>query len=299
MIGDTAIGWGPADDAVSTRAIYAALDEGINFFDTADIYGLGHAEAVLGKVLAGNTDVVIATKVGNVSRGGQFTFDYRKSYILQACEASLKRLNRESIDYYQLHTARLAHLEQQEAIEAMEILKETGKIRHWGLSLNTFAPFAEADYLITHQKGEGLQLVLNMLNQIALPLLEKSAAAGYGIIARMPLQFGLLTGKFDQGVDFAASDHRKGRLTGEVIAAAAAALEPLWLLCETYGMTKTQLALSYVLSYPTVSTVIAGMRTPEQVRGNCRGVRPLAEDAVHQIEATDFSPLLALIRQQG
>lgn len=299
MVGNTAIGWGPADDAVSRKAIYAALDEGINFFDTADIYGLGHAESLLGQELSGNPDVVIATKVGNVSRNGQFTFDYGKDYMLKACEASLKRLNREAIDYYQLHTARVSHLEQQEAIEAMELLQTQGKIRHWGLSLNTFAPFPEADYLISHKRGEGLQLVLNMLNQIALPLLTKASAAGYGVIARMPLQFGLLTGKFDQGVNFAASDHRKKRLTAEVVSATAAALEPLWSLCDTYGMTKTQLALSYVLSYPAVSTVIAGMRTPEQVRRNCRGIRPLEEEAVRQIEATDFSAMMDLIRRQG
>jgi aryl-alcohol dehydrogenase-like predicted oxidoreductase len=299
MVGSTAIGWGPADDAVSKRAIYTALDEGINFFDTADIYGLGHAESLLGQVLSGYPDVVIATKVGNVSRNGQFTFDYGKDYILKACEASLKRLNRETIDYYQLHTARVAHLEQQEAIEAMELLQTQGKIRHWGLSLNTFAPFPEADYLISSKKGEGLQLVLNVLNQIALPLLTKASAAGYGIIARMPLQFGLLTGKFDQGVDFAASDHRKKRLTAEVVSATAEALEPLWPLCDTYGMTKTQLALSYVLSYPAVSTVITGMRTPEQVRGNCRGIHPLKEEAVRQVEAIDFSAIMDLIRQQG
>lgn len=153
--------------------------------------------------------------------------------------------------------------------------------------------------MITHKKGEGLQLVLNILNRIALPLLEKASAAGYGIIARMPLQFGLLTGKFDQGVNFQTSDHRKKRLTPEVVSATAAALEPLWPLCEAYSMTKTQLALSYVLSHRAVSTVIAGMRTPEQVRGNCRNIRPLEEEAVRQIEATDFSAVMELIRQQG
>src|SRR5258705_12258769 len=106
MIGNTAIGWGDADDTISIKAINAALDAGINFFDTADIYGLGHSEELLGKTIGQKQKVIIATKVGNVSRNDQFTFDYSKQYILDACEASLKRLKRDFIDYYQLHTAR-------------------------------------------------------------------------------------------------------------------------------------------------------------------------------------------------
>ncbi|HEY0732282.1 MAG TPA: aldo/keto reductase, partial [Chitinophagaceae bacterium] len=91
MIGNTAIGWGPSDDTTSIEAIYAALDAGINFFDTADIYGLGHSEDLLGKTI-GNKDVLIASKVGNVARNNHFTVDYSKKHILSACEASLTRL---------------------------------------------------------------------------------------------------------------------------------------------------------------------------------------------------------------
>ena len=197
MIGNTSIGWGDADDAVSIRAIQAALDAGINFFDTADIYGLGHSEEILGKAVPHDRDVIIATKVGNVARNDQFTVDYSKEYILKACEQSLKRLKRETIDYYQLHSARVEHLQNGECIEAMEELQKQGKIRYWGLSLNTFDPFPEADLLMKHNFGNGFQLVLNILNQKALPILEKANKDGYGVIARMPLQFGLLTGKFD------------------------------------------------------------------------------------------------------
>ena len=93
MIGSTAIGWGPADDALSREAISAALDAGINFFDTADIYGLGHSEELLGKVLKGK-DVIIATKAGNVARNNEFTVDYTKDYILEACEKSLVRFRK-------------------------------------------------------------------------------------------------------------------------------------------------------------------------------------------------------------
>lgn len=134
MIGNTAIGWGNTDDAVSAKAIQASLGAGINFFDTADIYGLGHSENLLGDTIGKNKEVIIATKAGNVSRNEQFTYDYSKEYILQACENSLRRLKRDVIDFYQLHTARLQHLQRGECIEAMQQLQKEGKIRYWGLS---------------------------------------------------------------------------------------------------------------------------------------------------------------------
>src|SRR5438876_4177738 len=108
MIGDTSIGWGDANDVVSKQAIDAALHAGINFFDTADIYGLGHSEQIIGETIGANSNVVVATKVGNVARNSQFTVDYSKEYILAACEQSLGRLRRDVIDYYQLHSARMS-----------------------------------------------------------------------------------------------------------------------------------------------------------------------------------------------
>ena len=201
MIGNTAIGWGDTDDIVSAKAIHAALDAGINFFDTADIYGLGHSEDLLGKTIGERKDIFIATKAGNVSRNDQFTVDYSKEYILKACDASLKRLQRDAIDYYQLHTARIPHLMNGECIEAMQQLQKQGKIRFWGISLNTFDPLPEAEFFIEHKIGNGFQLVLNLLNQKTLPLLKRSAENGYGIIVRMALQFGLLTGKFDDKIN--------------------------------------------------------------------------------------------------
>src|SRR6185295_5977277 len=168
MVGNTAIGWGDANDDESKKAIHRSLDLGINFFDTADIYGLGHSEQLIGELLGNKNDVIIATKVGNVSRNEQFTVDYSREYILKACDESLKRLKRNVIDYYQLHSARFVHLQQDECLQAMEILQQQGKIRYWGISLNTFDPFPEADFFIQHKNGNGFQLVLNILNQKAL-----------------------------------------------------------------------------------------------------------------------------------
>jgi aryl-alcohol dehydrogenase-like predicted oxidoreductase len=302
MIGNTAIGWGDADDAISVNAIHSALDAGINFFDTADIYGLGHSEELLGRTIGNKKEIIIATKVGNVSRHDQFTVDYSKEYILNACEASLKRLKREVIDYYQLHSARTQHLADGECIDAMQQVQQQGKTRYWGISLNTFDPLPEADYFIKSKIGNGFQLVLNLLNQKTLPLLRRSAENGYGVIVRMALQFGLLTGKFDNGVDFPANDHRKNRLTKEVIDASNGALEPVWRLCKKYRCNKTQLALSYILSYPEVSTIIAGIRTAEQVQLNTTGLFRMDNEDMELIEKLgqgEFVNVMKLIQQQG
>jgi aryl-alcohol dehydrogenase-like predicted oxidoreductase len=302
MIGNTAIGWGEANDGESKNAIRRALELGINFFDTADIYGLGHSEELIGETIGNNKDLIIATKVGNVAREGQFTFDYSLDHILNACEKSLSRLKRDCIDYYQLHSARLDHLQQGGCIEAMLRLQQQGKIRYWGLSLNTFDPFPEADFLIENNLGNGFQVVLNILNQNALSLLEKAAAKGFGIIARMPLQFGLLTGKFDRGVAFGINDHRKNRLTWDVVQQANKAIEPVWGLCSKYNITKTELALSYVLSYQEVSTIIPGIRTPAHAEKNTSGLVQLEKtdrEFIESFGATSFIPIMQLIQQQG
>lgn len=302
MIGNTAIGWGNTDDAVSAEAIQASLEAGINFFDTADIYGLGHSENLLGNTIGKNKEVIIATKAGNVSRNEQFTSDYSKKYILHACEHSLRRLKRDVIDFYQLHTARLQHLQKGECIEAMQQLQKEGKIRYWGLSLNTFDPLPEAEYLLQHDLGYGFQLVLNLLNQRSLPLLKAARERGYGIIARMPLQFGLLTGKFDKTTSFQDNDHRKNRLVPAIIDTCANALAPVWKLCEKYNCTKTQLALSYVLSYPEVSVIIPGIRTKEHVAGNTKNLFQLDMADREMIEVLGHSKFLSvmeLIKQQG
>ncbi|MEO6584387.1 MAG: aldo/keto reductase [Ferruginibacter sp.] len=302
MVGETAIGWGDVDDKESVKAIHAALDAGINFFDTADIYGLGHSETLLGQTLFKNKEAIIATKGGNVARNDEFTVDYSKEHLIQACEASLKRLKRDTIDYYQLHSAKVAHFEKEECQEAMSLLQQQGKIRYWGLSLATFGPEAEANFLMGKKAGSGFQLVLNLINQKALSLIKSAAANGYGIIARMPLQFGLLTGKFDAESSFAENDHRKKRLSKEVIEKSIAALAPIWKLCKKYQINKTQLALSYILSYPEISTVIPGIRTDQHVLDNTSRLIKLDAPDMQMIEEYgqhELDKLMKVIHAQG
>ena len=297
MVGNTAIGWGDADDESSRKAIHAAMDAGINFFDTADIYGLGHSEKLIGEVLGNRSDVVIATKCGNVARNEQFTTDYSKAYLIEACEKSLQRLKRDTIDYLQLHTARLQHLQNGECIEAMQQLQSEGKIRYWGLSLNTFDPFPEATFLMDAKLGSGFQLVLNMINQRALPLLSSMQEKGYGVIARMPLQFGLLTGKFSALTEFPKNDHRKGRLTPAIIERTENDLSSVWKLCEKYSCSRATLALSYILSHDAVSTVIPGIRTKEHVETNTAGLFKLEDEDLQFIEEENGAAMEALMKE--
>lgn len=303
IIGQTPIGWGKADDTTSDKAIRAALDAGITFFDTADFYGLGHSEQLLGKALKGNPNAIIATKVGHRNINDSIVLDYSKEYIINACEESLKRLDRETIDYYQLHSARLPHLQNGECIEAMELLKREGKIRYWGLSLNTFDPAPEADYLMENKVGDGFQLVFNIINQRAYDTIKKAGEKGYGLIARMPLQFGLLTGKFSTGASFSKDDHRSGRLTPDVLQQALLFLEDkVWPVAGKENLTKTALSLSFILSCSQISTVIPGIRTPEHIAQNTTGLQNLPTESFEyllSLSQTDLLPLMDLIEKKG
>lgn len=303
MVGSTPIGWGPADDNVSRSAIAASLDAGINFFDTADFYGLGHSETLLGNALAGHKDAIIATKVGHRNIDNSFVLDYSPDYIISACEQSLRRLKRDVIDYYQLHSARLTHLRSGECVEAMEKLKQDGKIRYWGLSLNTFAPSPEAEWMMDQKAGDGFQLVFNLVNQRAYDTMLRAGKAGYGIIARMPLQFGLLTGKFTPESTFTAADHRNFRLTPEIMRNTLDILEAkVWPVGKDEELNPVSLALSFILSCRQVSTVIPGIRTPGHVEQNTSGIKILEQknfEFLLSLAHSDWKPVMELMEKQG
>ena len=287
VVGETPIGWGPSDDGESVAAIKTALDVGINFFDTADFYGLGHSENLLGKEIGKMEEIIIATKVGHRDINNSIQLDYSKAYILEACEKSLRRLKRDTIDFYQLHSARLTHFENDECMAAMEQLVQEGKIRYWGLSLNTFKPVPEAEYLMSRKKGQGFQLVFNLVNQRALPVIEDANENVLGVIARMPLQFGLLTGTMPNNKIFPADDHRHFRLNHDIIKSTNEILsKKVWALCDKYSINKTSLALSFILSVDGMSTVIPGIRTAKQAVENT--------NRIVQLEKTDLDFLISL-----
>lgn len=298
MVGDTPIGWGKTDDTESVKAIHTALDRGINFFDTADFYGLGHSEELLGAELRNTPNAIIATKVGHRNINDRIQVDYTKEYIMAACELSLQRLKRDYVDYYQLHTARTNHLQNEDCVEAMELLVQQGKVRYWGLSLNTFYPAPEAELMIQNKWGRGFQLVFNIINQRAIPVLKSAWENNYGVIARMPLQFGLLTGKFSADANFAADDHRSFRFNPTILSHALNGLEELvWPLCEKYNLSKTSLALSYILSYAAVHTVIPGIRTSQHVLDNTTGIITLLPEDIALLERA-FDGYFAIVTDE-
>lgn len=272
MVGDLAIGWGDVDDDTSIKSLKKSFDLGINFYDTADFYGFGHSEELIGKVFGNRDDVIIASKVGHRVEAEKILLDYTKKHILKSCDESLKRLRRDKIDFYQLHSAKIEHLKSGECIEAMEELKNEGKIRYWGISLNTFNPYPEAEYLIQRNLADGFQLVLNIINQRSLKLIQTANEKGYGVIARIPLQFGLLTGKFSKETRFSKNDHRYFRLEPKFLSNILDALEDVWRIAEKYNADKTTFALSFILNHTGVCTVIPGIKTPVQAEKNTQPI---------------------------
>lgn len=304
VVGNMPIGWGPSDDAVSRQAIAAALDAGINFFDTADFYGLGHSESLLGEIIGNKSDIIIASKVGQkIGDDGKIAIDYSFEHIMTACEKSLQRLGRDCIDYYQLHVARVHHLQEGHCIRAMETLQAQGKIRYWGISLITFDPGPEAALLMQLQKGHGFQLVLNLINQLAVPIVQEAGQQGYGVIARMPLQFGLLSGHLKPSDQFPPDDHRSFRLTPNIIQHTLDVLRTEVVpIAKQYNTTLAGIALSFILGFPEVSTVIPGIRTPRHVLLNTEGLVSLsANDHQHlqQLFTTRWPLVMQLMQAQG
>jgi aryl-alcohol dehydrogenase-like predicted oxidoreductase len=266
-LGDLEIGWGEVDDAMSLRAIDAAYDAGVTLFDTADAYGAGHSETLLGKALGPKRDrVVIATKVGNRTVDGRWVKDFSPAWIRQGLDASLARLGMEYVDLYQLHSASDTAEYRDEVFEALETLKTQGKIRSYGVSVG---PVAHGPWVIRHTRADTIQVVYNMLaREPEDELLSLAQAEGVGIIARVPLASGFLTGKFAADVTFPANDHRARTYPPEKVRQVAGQVARLGFLTEGRRRTLAQAALQYCLSHPAVSTVIPGAKTPEQARAN-------------------------------
>lgn len=303
MAGSVPIGWGNVDDNASISALKKSFDLGVTFYDTADFYGLGHSEELIGKVFGNSKEVIIATKVGHrLDENDSIFLDYSYKHIINACEKSLQRLNRDYIDLYQLHSAKLEHLEKGECIKAMEDLQKQGKIRYWGLSLNTFNPFPEAEYLFNNNLGNSFQLVFNILNQRAITIVERAKLNGFGIIARMPLQFGLLTGKFNKFSKFEKNDHRSFRLNEHIIETTLNELENIWFLTEKYNTNKTGLSLSFIAAISGINTIIPGIKTEIQAVDNCTNLVQLEDKDITLIKNLyneKFEYIVSLMEKQG
>jgi aryl-alcohol dehydrogenase-like predicted oxidoreductase len=263
--------YGPTDDRTSIAAVHTALELGCNFFDTADVYGHGHSETLLGRALreAGKLhDVVIATKVGGRFDSGQTVIDFSPAYIVRAVDDSLRRLGREHIDLYQLHNPSRAQVEAGEVFEALDRLVASGKVRHHGVSIHTVE---EGAACLEVGSVASLQLVHNLFallepEESMEALFEPAVARQVGLIAREPLAHGFLSGLHDASTVYGEGDNR-GRWPAArraVFSSLAAAVRGL----ARDGVTLAQAALRFVLDEPAITTTIVGIKTPAQAREN-------------------------------
>lgn len=270
--------YGPTDDADSERAILTALDLGCTLFDTADYYGKGHSETLIGRTLGGTSlgrEALIATKGG--SRLDRPVADFSRAYLLRAVEQSLRRIGREHVDLYLLHNPSLEMIRAGEVFETLDTLRASGKIRHGGVSVHT----AKEGLAALVQPGcSAIQMVFNLLSGLwpdlaADGLLDAVCASGVGLIAREPLANGFLARPHSADEPYGPGDIRASFSNAERrlrirLAASLRPPEP----AESGQPTSAQLALRYVLDEPSIATAVVGLKTTAQVE-ECFGAMEL------------------------
>ncbi len=276
--------WGEVaeDDALAVLA--AAADAGVTFFDTADVYGDGRSETLIGRFLrerpADAAPITVATKMGRRAdphAAEAYTLDAFRAWT----DRSRTNLGVDTLDLVQLHCPPSVVLDRDTTYDALDTLVDEGRVAAYGVSVETVD---EALAAIARPHVATIQIILNAFRRKPLErVLPAAAKAGVGIIARVPLASGLLSGKYDEHTEFAATDHRSFNRHGEAfdvgetfsgvpfevgVAAAreVAALTPA-------GATTAQLALRWIVDQPGVSTVIPGARNAEQARGNADAAR--------------------------
>ncbi len=280
------VGWSNVTDSESVAAIERAVDLGINFFDTADVYGMGHSEELLGKTLKGK-DCIIATKVGNRVDNTGARKDFSEKWLCDSIEGSLRRLNRETIDLYQLHNPDPGTYKKGEVFGAMNRLKEEGKIRAIGVSISN--PKEGLD-LIRNHKPDCLQVLFNILNQEpAEELIPAAEKNGVGIIVRVPLASGLLTGKFQETDHFFSNDNRSNYLTPQRMKEALNKVEKLKELTAEFKIPLGVFSLAFLLKFAGVSCLIPGAKNPIQVEQNVSASGLEIRDDVIQSIREEFS----------
>lgn len=260
--------YGPAEDSVSRAALHRALELGINFYDTADLYGAGHSEEVLGSAFQNQRDkVIIATKGGTLPHDTFFMpQDFSPRHLRKALAESLRRLKTDYIDLYQLHSPQLDLPNWPEIVDTMQALVQEGSIRAFGVSARSPG---DAKILLEKYAVPAVQVNFNMIDQRCYDsgLIDFARENSRGIIARTPLCFGYLTGKLSGEEDFKGKDHR-AKWPREQLKAWAKAPQLFAPLNVGKSRTLPQLALQYCISDSAVATVIPGMMSPGEVEEN-------------------------------
>lgn len=287
-IGGRTIGatsYGETDDAVSRRALEAAFDCGITLYDTANVYGDGHSEALIGQTFRSRRDrLVIATKAGMV--GSYEGSDFSPAGLRASLEGSLRRLATDYVDILQLHNPSPSDIRSRpEILGVLEQFRREGKIRAFGFS--TKSPDEARDMISTPQLAS-LQVNLNLLDWRAVDngALEEAARYGVGVIARTPLAFGFLGGEISAERTFQPDDHRS-RMSRDKVRAWVEASEALLAAAgDRRPGARAQIALRFCLSFDAVATVIPGMLTAEEVEVNAAAgdVEPFGASDIERLE---------------
>jgi aryl-alcohol dehydrogenase-like predicted oxidoreductase len=297
--------WGNVDDKESLAALHAALDGGVNFFDTADVYGDGRSERLLAKLKKERKeDFYIATKAGR--RLPQQTLEgYSRKNLTAFVNRSLKNLNTESIDLLQLHCPPTDVFYAPEVFGILDDLVKAGKLRHYGVSVEKVE---EALKAIEFPNIQSVQIIFNIFRQRPAELFFAEAQKRkVGILARVPLASGLLSGKITRHSRFAQDDHRHFNRHGEEFdrgetfagvdfATGLRAVEELKTFVP-HGATLAQLALRWILEFPAVTCSIPGAKRPAQVTENiaASALKPIPPATMKKISAlynADIKPLV-------
>ena len=296
-IGEVGIGcwqfggdFGPMEERTAISILETAVENGITFFDTADVYGAGRSEELIGRFLkTSGTPVRVATKFG---RGGElYPNNYSRQALRDAVQASLSRLGLDALDLLQLHCIPIEILRDGEVFGWLRDLRQEGLIKHFGASVES----VEQANLCMEQDGLlSLQVIYNMFRQkLTTELLPKAQERGVGLIVRLPLASGLLAGKYTKTTTFAESDHRNYNRDGQYFSVgetfAGLPFEKGVELADALkeyvpeGMTMAQMALRWILDHEAVSVIIPGASSPAQASSNAA--------------VSDFDPLSAELHE--
>jgi aryl-alcohol dehydrogenase-like predicted oxidoreductase len=269
--------WGNVSEADARAVLDAAVESGVTLFDTADVYGDGRSEQLIGGYLAAHADagVFVSTKMGR--REAQDAANFTLAKFREWTDRSRKNLRVDTLDLVQLHCPPTAVLSTDSVYDALDTLVSDGAIANYGVSVETVD---EALAAIARPNVASVQLILNSFRLKPLDkVLPAAIAAGVGIIARVPLASGLLSGKYTTATTFAANDHRTFNRHGEAFDVGetfsgvdfeqgVAAAQEFAALAARYGLTSARAALAWVAQLDGVSTVIPGARSVDQARAN-------------------------------
>ncbi len=272
-----------------------AVDNGITFFDTADVYGNGQSEEFIGEFLKNtDKDIRVATKFG---RGADvYPSSYTKDAMRKSIENSISRLGVESLDLLQLHCIPTKEMQKGDVFDWLRDFKSEGLIKTFGASVES----VEEGLICLKQDGiQSLQVIFNIFRQkLVTELLPQAQAKGVGIIVRLPLASGVLTGKFTKDTTFEKEDHRNFNKNGEAFNVgetfAGIPFEKAVMMADYLktllpeNMTMVQMALRWILDHKAVSTIIPGVSSPAQAEGNAAisDIAPLSDELHHKL--TEF-----------